>query len=428
LREIGEEALKCNVLDSKELNEYLKLRQFSGVSISSFISNIAVDGSFLVAVNIIRVKEGVMKFFYGKLTLFDSACNNVWSLPLRYTPVFMPQISYHGGTITHLEDPHLERPARLSLRRPRGFRLVVRNKQGEERWHYNDVVDYALSSDGRHVALIQYKPKKRVGELVVLYDGSEKWREKAKSGRRYGGLIAGPSALTPRGKLIRCGVAMSPDGNYVATCGEIFDRDRFKIFSGFSEKKYRCSFVELYSTDGGKLWSVEVEGFVGHLNVTNRGEVFFAQCFNSKCSLFKAFSTSTTGTPNLIKLKEFDSEIRGIRLPPSGDIVVVLDNVGLHTFDKDGRHLWSLREPVVSFDASDDYIALTDGRRFRAVTFRGEDVVPRIKFDEVIWEVRISPDGKYIAVAGENHVYLFDVTLGERIKRIIAKLDELASI
>jgi len=411
--------LKCNVLDSKELNEYLKLRQFSDVYITSFISNIAVDGSFLVAVNIVREKKGVMKFFYGKLMLFDKACNVVWSLPFKYTPIFMPQISYHGETITHLEDLHLERPARLSLRRPRGFRLVARNKRGEKKWHYNDVIDYVLSTDGRHVALIQYKPKKRVSKLVVLYDGSKKWEEEAESGR-YGGLIAGPSTLTPRGKLIRCGVAMSPDGGYVAACGE--------SFSGFIKKKYRRPFIDLYTVDKKKLWSVEVEGFVGHLNVTNRGEVFFAQCFNSKCSLFKASSTSTTGTPNLIKLKEFDSGIRGIRLPPSGNMVVVSDGVGLHVFDKDGDYLWNFKWTVVSFDVSDDYIVLTDSRRLFITPSREENVLLIAEVDDNIREVRISPNGRYVVAAGESHVYLFDVALGERIKRVVAKLDELVSI
>jgi len=85
---------------------------------------------------------------------------------------------------------------------------------------------------------------------------------------------------------------------------------------------------------------------------------------------------------------------------------------------------------VVSFDVSDDYVALTDGQRLLVASSRGK-ILQRAEVDGDIREVRISPDGRYIVAASDSHAYFFenrDAVLRERVKRVIAKLDELASI
>jgi len=316
--------------------------------IGSSISNIAVDGSFLVAVNleVIDLKKVEIRTDYGKLMLFDNTGNVVWDIPYN-RPIHLPQISDDGKTITYLIGPTV-----FSLRRPKDVHLVVCNERREVRWVYGTDVsifigDYTLSRDGRLVALTQYDPGMEVSELVVLADGVVKWRRKAEFGKYRE-------------------VAMSPSGRYVVA--------RREFSSGFIKKKDH-SVIELYSIDGDRLWSVEVDGPTHRLNVTDQGEVFFVQCSDLvKClknrvfnAVFKASSTS--GLPTLTK--EFKQHVSEIRLPRGGDKVVISDNDGLHAFDTDGNHLWSLRGTVVGFDVSDDYVALTDGQRLLVVSSRG---------------------------------------------------------
>jgi len=394
--------------------------------IVSFISNIAVDGSFLVAVNLGVINLGKDEIRTdSKLMLFDNAGNVVWDISYN-SPIYLPQISDDGKTVTYLVGS-------TSLRNPKDFHLVVCNERREVRWIYRADVsigidDYVLSRSGRLVALTQYDPEMKVSELVVLADGDVKWRKKAEFGRYCGVAMLYPIISIFKPTWIYWlsadrGVAMSSGGRYVVACRG--------FSSGFIKKKYR-SVVELYSIDGDRLWSVEVDGSVGYLNVTDRGEVFFVQCSDyDKClknNVFDAVFKASSSFPTLIK--EFKRHVSGIRLPRSGDRVVVLDNVGLHAFDTDGNHLWSLRGAVVSFDVSDEYVALTDSQRLLVASSKGE-VLQRIEVGGNIREVRISPDGRYIVAASDSHVYFFenrDAILKERVKRVIAKLDELASI
>jgi len=390
--------------------------------IVSSISNIAADGSFLVAVNLGIIKKGEIRAD-SKLMLFDNAGNVVWDISYN-SLIDLPQISDDGRTITYLVDS-------TSSRRPKQF-LVVCNERREVKWIYETDVsigigDYRLSRDGRLVVLIQYDPEMKVSELVVLADGVVKWRRKAEFGHYRGVAMLSPilSTVEPAWRYWLSadrGVAMSPGGRYVVACRE--------FSSGFIKKKYR-SVIELYSIDGERLWSVEVD-YAGHLNVTDRGEAFFTQCSDPfKClknRVFNAVFKASSGLPSLIK--EFRQHVSEIRLPRGGDRVVVSDDDGLHAFDTDGNHLWSLRGAVVSFDVSDDYVALTDGQRLLVTSSRGE-ILQRVEVGSNIREVRISPDGRYIVAASDSHVYFFenkDAVLRERVKKVIAKLDELASI
>jgi len=334
----------------------------------------------------------------SELMLFDDVGNVVWNVSDNRL-IALPQISDDGKSITYLINPTIS-----SLTHPIDVRLVTCNERGEVRWVYGTnarifINYYKLSRDGRLVTLIQRNPETGIDELVVLADGVMKWRRRADFGRYYR-------------------MALSPGGRYIAVA---------RGFLVGSLKKKEYSVIELYSIDGNRLWSVEVDGSADHLNVTDRGEVFLAQCFNSKClSVFKA--SSIIGVPTLIKV--FKRSVSGIRLSRNGDRVVVSDNVGLHAFDTDGNHLWSLRGTVASFDVSDDYIALTDGQRLLIASSRGE-ILQRIEVGDNIREVRISPDGRYVVAASESHVYFFenrDAALRERVRRVVAKLEELASI
>jgi len=271
-----------------------------------------------VNLEVIDFKKRELRTDNAKLMLFDKAGNVVWDISYN-RHIDLPQISDDGKTITYRIGPTIVSPRHS---KDLYFHLVVCKERREVRWVYGTDVRifigvYVLSRDGRLVALIQYDPGMEVGELVVLADGVVKWRRRAEFGRYRG-------------------VAMSPGGRYFVACRE--------FSSVFIKKKYR-SVIELYSIDGERLWSVEVDGSIDRLNVTDRGEVFFTQCSDhDKClknSVFDVLFKASSGLPSLIK--EFKQHVSEIRLPRGGDRVVVSDDVGLHAFDTDGNHLWSLR-------------------------------------------------------------------------------------
>jgi len=186
------------------------------------------------------------------------------------------------------------------------------------------------------------------------------------------------------------------------------------------------TYFTLYSSDGRRLWSIEVEGFPQGVYVTNGGELFvlWSKGRSSVAALIRGGS--------VVWSRELLGHWRAALSTPEGSLFAVSGEGGTYIFDKKGNPV--SHHPGIADGISDNGHLVLRGfskenpfffsSRIFLLSPKGEEI-RRVEAINAV-STSISPNGKYIATITADGVYLLENQELIKIKEeLIRKIDEL---
>jgi len=351
--------------------------------LSTSMSNISTSGDVAITVS--------KKDNFGEITLFNNDGKITWNK--QYSNIISnPQLSDDGNILAVQVGSNT---------------LMAYDKKGKLLWTYSiekkaeksEIEDYKLSRDGRY-AVIAVTEKGSFGlksYFILLREGAVEWVKSDKSEA--------------------CKIAISPNNEYVVSASCDIDK--------------RYTRAALYTIDGAEHWNTVIKGIPRSIDVSDNGEVLLTNVdFYPIINIINFIAKGRVlWAKNDYWIAKFTR--RGDRI-----IAVGIKSNDVCVFDRKGELLWNYRG-AHSFAVSDNYYVLYNLTEIVLVTAEGE-VIQHIKLSESekveIYNVEISPDGKYFAIRVEDkkegmcHLYFFenrDPLIRGVKEKLLKEIDEL---